>query len=1231
MGEELPGQAQGRPQALTSERQSGVVTLLFTDVVGSTALKERLGDRTGVELLEQHHALVRQTIAQFKGAEEINVAGDSFLVLFPVPSEAVKCALVLQRRLGQLNQGRAVPVMDRMGLHLGEVLVQETGSGQRNVHGIQVDTCSRVMSLAHGGQVLMTRPVFDNARASLKGEEIEGISELAWLNHGRFELRGMAEPFEICEVLVGGSTHPPAPTTSEKARRVEAAEGEAVLGWRPAVGNLVPNTQWVLEGKLGEGGFGEVWLGRHQLMKERRVFKFCFRADRVRSLKREMTLFRLIKERMGDHPNIVAVREVYFEQPPFYVEEDYFGGTDLLSWCAAQGGADKVPLQTKLEIVAQVADALQAAHDAGVIHRDVKPGNILVSGHPSGPSTLNPQPSAKLTDFGIGQVVSEEVLVGVTRAGFTQTMLSSSSSQTGTQLYIAPEVLAGRPASTRSDIYSLGVVLYQSLVGDFRQAVTIDWTKRVTNTLLREDLEHCLAGEPTDRFSGAGQLAKSLRQLEERQDTLERQQSELAARERAAYRRGVARTAGLAFVAMGVFAALALVALYQSSVAQSRARILRRLSYAADMRVAQRAIEEHDRVRATAVLDRYWPSGNAEDLRGFEWRYIWSATRGDQITTLRGHEGIIAAARFSPDGELMATAGFDCQVLVRDAATKEVKRRLPVAVSELVWLKLLSFSPDGRFLVIQGERGLGLWDPHRGRLEREFENAWCPLAFSLDGRRLVAWSRGGVGSNSRIRVWETADWTSWELDSGSASKRFPFMPLALSHDGRWLAAGCRYLGVSVWDLDARTQPIRLGGDVLSVLFAGEGNLLYSGDFEGNICLWGVNKREPLHTASLHKGFVFDLRLSPDGRTLASAGADQTIRLWNATNLAPLATLTGHLNEVWTVDYSPDGRTLLSAGKDGTARLWAAQGKRDTVPVIPAPWTFTFSQGGREIVVPGRNSLLTIWNTNGFRKTEVSPQALAAKVSSSRWSEDMHTVRFIADDGSTVLWDVETNGLIARLQLAEPLESFVVSGNRRLLYGGGQREGLSWLRDLGAGGVKATFTDYSTEAWGAAFSQDSRLLVRATTNHLVKVWNVTEGQEVCVLRGHGWKVSAVAFSPDDKLLATGCWSGELRVWDTTSWQLAMAPIVAHYAAVNAIDFHPAERTVLTSSGGEFTTRLWSLDTGQEMLRFPDAPVARFSMDGNTLALYRQSKRAIHLHAVPSRAEIDALRKAQRMVP
>jgi serine/threonine protein kinase/class 3 adenylate cyclase/formylglycine-generating enzyme required for sulfatase activity/dienelactone hydrolase len=544
--------------------RTGLVTLVFTDLVGSTRLKQTLGEREGVALIQHHHAVVRELLSQFKEGEEISTAGDSFFIVFVKPSDAVRFALLLQARIRALAEASPHPLQDRIGIHIGEVVIEdrEGGGRPRDLYGSQVDLAARVMSLAAGDQVLLTRATFDNARQVLKGEELQGLKELNWLNHGPYLLAGLEDPVEICEVGEASLAHLKPPPDAPKARRQVSPDSEPVLGWRPAVGQPVPNTRWTLEKKLGEGGFGEVWLGRHQHTKEGRVFKFCFRADRVRFLKREMTLFRLLKERVGDHPNIVRLHDVYLEQPPYYVEMDYVEGHDLRTWADARGGVGNVPLEARIEIVAQVADALQAAHEAGVIHRDVKPTNILISAVaanwrspppapapslPSSPSDVEReqekvaanassplQVRAKLTDFGIGQVVSEEYLKGVTRAGFTQTMMSdSSTSHTGTQLYMAPELLAGTPASTRSDIYSLGVVLFQLLVGDLRRPLTTDWAKDIPDPLLREDLARCFAGRPEERFASAGMLAKSLRSLDQRQSALAEQQAAAAARHEA--------------------------------------------------------------------------------------------------------------------------------------------------------------------------------------------------------------------------------------------------------------------------------------------------------------------------------------------------------------------------------------------------------------------------------------------------------------------------------------------------------------------------------------------------------------------------------------------------------------------------------------------------------------------------------------------------------------------------
>ena len=356
-----------------------LAAIVFTDIVGSTKLKNELGDHEAVALIKGHHALVRETLAGFKQGEEIETAGDSFFVVFSKPSDAVKFALRLQSKLRAFSQ-KGHPISDRIGIHVGEVLIEGVNSEKTKApSGIHVDTCARLMSLGQGDQILMTRFVFDNARQVLRGQDVQGVGPLSWLNHGPYLLKGVEEALEVCEVGEAGKGALTPPISSEKARRHVSDESEPVLGWRPALELRVPGTEWILEKKLGEGGFGEVWLGRHEKLKDRRVFKFCFRADRVRSLKREVTLFRVLKERVGHHPNIVGVQEVYFNEPPFYIVMDYAEATDLRAWCEKEG-FENISVARRLEIVAQVADGLQAAHEAGVIHRDVKPSNILVSG-----------------------------------------------------------------------------------------------------------------------------------------------------------------------------------------------------------------------------------------------------------------------------------------------------------------------------------------------------------------------------------------------------------------------------------------------------------------------------------------------------------------------------------------------------------------------------------------------------------------------------------------------------------------------------------------------------------------------------------------------------------------------------------------------------------------------------------------------------------------------------------
>ncbi|MDQ7778216.1 MAG: protein kinase [Planctomycetota bacterium] len=535
-------------EVFRKKHRTSLLALLFSDMVGSTWLKQELGDAKAVALIQRHAEIVRQALGAFPEAQEISTAGDSFFCVFTRPSDAVACALKVQsamrREFAQSAGPAGMPALPerptgpgqkpppavaslsiRIGIHLGEVVVEERRDEAKplDLFGLQVDTAARVMSLAEGGQILCTRAVFDNARQVLKGRDISALAlagpgpaataqklqPLAWLNHGPYVLKGVEEPIEVCEVGEKGIAPLRPPGISEKARPTGAAVEE--LGWRPAPDGKIPGTEWVLETKLGEGGFGEVWLGGHLRSKEKRVFKFCFLKERAKTLKRELALFRLIREQMGDTPGIVRLHEVFFEQPPYYLGIEYIPGRNLRDWLLEGKRLKKLPTRAKLEIVAQIAAGLDKAHRAGVIHQDIKPQNILVD--EKLPLQAGGAPHVKLSDFGVGKVVDQEVLgkVGLTGGGKSLLRTTGSAGESGTILYMAPERIEGRGASTQSDLYSLGVVLFQMMARDMDRAVTLEWEREVRDPIVRIDLRKVLAGNPDRRLKSMGEFLERIR------------------------------------------------------------------------------------------------------------------------------------------------------------------------------------------------------------------------------------------------------------------------------------------------------------------------------------------------------------------------------------------------------------------------------------------------------------------------------------------------------------------------------------------------------------------------------------------------------------------------------------------------------------------------------------------------------------------------------------------------
>ena len=288
------------------------------------------------------------------------------------------------------------------------------------------------------------------------------------------------------------------------------------------VGDVPPlRPLWRLEQRLGSGAIGEAWLARHSKTDEVRVFKFGLDAGSLTSLKREITLYRVLHDSLGPREDLVRLLDWNLEEVPFYLETEFVEQGALPDWAERQGGWASIALPLRLELIAQIADALSAAHSVGVLHKDLKPSNVLVAG------TASSAPHIKLADFGSGRLVDLARLeaLEITRLGFTAAQVDADSG--GTPLYLAPEVLGGHAPTARSDIYALGVMLYQCVVGDTRKPLAPGWENDIDDLLLREDIAAAAAGNASQRLGDASLLAQRLRTLETRRSE---RATELAAR-----------------------------------------------------------------------------------------------------------------------------------------------------------------------------------------------------------------------------------------------------------------------------------------------------------------------------------------------------------------------------------------------------------------------------------------------------------------------------------------------------------------------------------------------------------------------------------------------------------------------------------------------------------------------------------------------------------------------------
>jgi eukaryotic-like serine/threonine-protein kinase len=316
-------------------------------------------------------------------------------------------------------------------------------------------------------------------------------------------------------------------TLARVGYRLDGTVTRTVVGRQPTSqlalepGQVVSGREhFVLQRQLGQTAGSEVWLAQHPKTRETRVYKFALDNDRLRSLKREATLLRVLHESLDETAHFVELLDWNFSAAPYFLECKY-GGESLSLWAKEHlAGLDAA---RRLALFLQIADAVAAAHLVGVLHKDLKPSNILVIGDAV-------EHRVRLTDFGSGHMLEPDNLaqLGITRMGMTIDERAFADSSSGTPIYLAPELFEGQAPTLKSDVFALGILLYQLLSCRIDQPMVSDWEQEIVDPLLREDLKLASAGDPSQRFSSVTELTNRLRNLKERAEEASRAAAALA-------------------------------------------------------------------------------------------------------------------------------------------------------------------------------------------------------------------------------------------------------------------------------------------------------------------------------------------------------------------------------------------------------------------------------------------------------------------------------------------------------------------------------------------------------------------------------------------------------------------------------------------------------------------------------------------------------------------------------
>jgi WD40 repeat protein/serine/threonine protein kinase len=930
--------------------------------------------------------------------------------------------------------------------------------------------------------------------------------------------------------------------------------------------------QYELLEMLGRGGMGTVYRARHVALNRTVALKLLSQGQEAGHEGVSRFLAEARAAAQLDHPNIISIFDVGEDDGNFYIAMELIEGGSLgpnLPGLSATSSGRAKPSQTEIAgLVAKIARAVHHAHQRGILHRDLKPGNILM--------TTSGEPI--VADFGIARLTGET-------ARLTQT-----GRLLGSPAYMAPEAAAGNhpEATTASDTYGLGAILYELLTGHppFDGGTPLEVLKKVTEEeplplmASRSGIDHdleiiclkCLNKEPAGRYISAKDLAEDLERWGRHEPIRARATSPTEKLVKWIRRKPV--TAGLLLaLALTLLGGLAAVLVEWRKALKSDLTAQRNL-YAEDMSHAFRALQDNNSGRVQELL-RLHDGSKGPDLRDWEWDYLSGQCTSMELSTVAQMPGRVFDLAFSQDASRFAAVASDGMVALFDARTKaklfEGHHAQPTVS--------VAFAKDASFMITASlEWGLKKWAIPSGASEllsspvgNLFQVRSSPdeNIFALAGQYGVALtSLENKGQPARI--------------SDRQMRR-----LAWRADGKLLAGGAHQGTLHLWDIESRRQvaewqahrPISpVSATVAGLDISADGRWLVSSGADEKMFRWDLQAENARTELTNFSGSIQALAFSPDGKFLAGGGSDQRIQVWDTKTWEVLWAAAGHRSEISSLAWFPDGERILSGGVDGSIKIWSKQNSkvdRERVIFPVPPDTLWGSPDNSTVFTKDPRGL---WDSVSLTKLPLHSGPPGMGVTMPAGKGELVTA---VNEGKLFLWQADTGRIIDTLQCSRNIFWLGLSKDCSRLAGLCQATNGMFVEAWDLKNRKKLLLAPAGQGFPPvlAWSNDGRSLAAGLLNGMVRLWDVPSARELANFHAHNDVLLGGCFSTTGHLFATSGMDGIVKIWEIPGLKLHLPPFKVSKSSVMALAFSENDRRLATGDG-DGTVRIWDAETGQE---------------------------------------------------